>query len=111
MSDTVIPVLGYRILKELMSFAHKAVNSPFIDLPDMETESSPSSPIIASAMSLSMIQTSFEDLRYESITDFVRDFRKMLESYLRHYGPEHIIAKKAQKLDIMMEQKLALLSK
>ena len=57
------------------------------------------------------MQSKFENWEYESITEFVKEFREMLENHLRTQGPEHPVARKAQKMDIMMEQRLILLPK
>lgn len=93
-----------------MSFSNKAANSPFVELPNRkkhpEFYSETREPI-----ALTEIQEKFESGAYDCITEFVRDFRNMLESYIKYFGTEDYIAKKAQKFDIMMEQKLALLSK
>ena len=51
----------------------------------------------------------FRDHEYKSITEFVADFRTMLENSFRFHGPDHIISKRGQRLETKLEQKLALL--
>jgi hypothetical protein len=47
---------------------------------------------------------------YQTITEFVADMRLMLENCYRFNGPDHSISRKAQRLETLLEQKLALLS-
>lgn len=93
-----------------MSFSNKAVNTPFLNLPD-KNEHPDFYDKAKEPVSLTDMQDKFENFKYSTITEFVKDFRNMLENYLRYFGPDDVVAKKAQKFDIMMEQKLALLSK
>lgn len=53
----------------------------------------------------------FDNNEYKSMTEFVADFRLMLENCYRYNGPDHGISKKALRLETIMEQKLALLPK
>ncbi|XP_014770738.1 mucin-4 [Octopus bimaculoides] len=46
---------------------------------------------------------------YLSLTQFVADFRLMLENCYRYNGPDNYISKRGQRLETMFEQKLALL--
>ncbi|KAJ8401944.1 hypothetical protein AAFF_G00375250 [Aldrovandia affinis] len=57
------------------------------------------------------IEEKFVNKEYETITEFVADFRRMLENCYRIHGVDHWISKQAQKLEIMLEQKLTLLSR
>ncbi|XP_054896262.1 uncharacterized protein KIAA2026 [Poeciliopsis prolifica] len=63
------------------------------------------------SMCLHRIEEKFINQEYENITEFVADFRLMLENCYRYYGVDHWISKQAQKLEIMLEQKLTLLSR
>uniref|UniRef100_A0A3P9PGL4 Bromo domain-containing protein n=1 Tax=Poecilia reticulata TaxID=8081 RepID=A0A3P9PGL4_POERE len=63
------------------------------------------------SMCLRRIEKKFINQEYENITEFVADFRLMLENCYRYYGVDHWISKQAQKLEIMLEQKLTLLSR
>jgi Bromodomain len=53
----------------------------------------------------------FQNGIYNSITEFVGDMRLMLENCYRFNGPDHSISRKAQRLETLLEQKLALLSR
>jgi hypothetical protein len=57
------------------------------------------------------VREKFDTREYRTITEFVADFRMMLENCYRFNGPDHAISKKAQKLETILEQKLALLSR
>lgn len=63
------------------------------------------------SMCLRRMQERFISQEYETITEFVADFRLMLENCYRYHGVDHWISKQAQKLEIMLEQKLTLLSR
>ncbi|XP_038137939.1 uncharacterized protein KIAA2026-like [Cyprinodon tularosa] len=63
------------------------------------------------SMCMRRIEEKFINQEYENITEFVADFRLMLENCYRYYGVDHWISKQAQKLEIMLEQKLTLLSR
>uniref|UniRef100_A0A3Q4B4I8 Bromo domain-containing protein n=1 Tax=Mola mola TaxID=94237 RepID=A0A3Q4B4I8_MOLML len=63
------------------------------------------------SMCLRRMEDKFSNQEYETITEFVADFRLMLENCYRYHGVDHWISKQAQKLEIMLEQKLTLLSR
>lgn len=63
------------------------------------------------SMCLQRMEEKFVRQEYESITEFVADFRLMLENCYRYHGVDHWISKQAQKLEILLEQKLTLLSR
>ncbi|XP_062290365.1 uncharacterized protein KIAA2026 [Scomber scombrus] len=63
------------------------------------------------SMCLRRMQERFISQEYETITEFVADFRLMLENCYRYHGVDHWVSKQAQKLEIMLEQKLTLLSR
>ncbi|XP_061783443.1 uncharacterized bromodomain-containing protein 10 [Nerophis lumbriciformis] len=62
-------------------------------------------------MSLRIMEEKFTCREYKTITEFVTDFRLMLENCYRCHGVDHWMSKQAQKLEIMLEQKLTLLSR
>lgn len=63
------------------------------------------------SMCLQRMEEKFVRQEYESITEFVADFRLMLENCYRYHGVDHWISKQAQKLETLLEQKLTLLSR
>ncbi|XP_072260333.1 uncharacterized bromodomain-containing protein 10 [Pyxicephalus adspersus] len=60
-------------------------------------------------MSLLRIEEKFSAGQYRAIDHFVADFRSMLEGCFQLHGADHWLSKQAHKLEIMLEQKLALL--
>ncbi|XP_036365905.1 uncharacterized protein KIAA2026-like isoform X3 [Octopus sinensis] len=101
---------GYRILCELMADSNKAVNWPFLkavddSLPELEDYYER----ITNPMWMNKMRNSFETREYLSLTQFVADFRLMLENCYRYNGPDNYISKRGQRLETMFEQKLALL--
>ncbi|XP_045177152.2 uncharacterized protein LOC123537483 [Mercenaria mercenaria] len=102
---------GYKILSDLMSHAKRAANWPFMEsvevsAPDLYEVYKQR---IEKPMWLKLMKKKFEEHQYTTITDFVSDFRLMLENCYRFNGPDHYISKRAQKMETMLEQKLALL--
>ncbi|XP_075683452.1 putative bromodomain-containing protein 10 isoform X2 [Rhinoderma darwinii] len=65
----------------------------------------------APTMSFLRIEEKFSSGQYRAIEDFVSDFRTMLEGYYQLHGADHWLSKQAQKLELMLEQKLSLLSR
>ncbi|XP_069620530.1 uncharacterized bromodomain-containing protein 10 [Ranitomeya imitator] len=63
------------------------------------------------AMSLLRMEEKFSSGQYRAIGDFVSDFRTMLEGCYRLHGADHWLSRQAQKLELMLEQKLSLLSR
>lgn len=63
------------------------------------------------SMCLQRMEEKFVGQQYETITEFVADFRLMLENCYRYHGVDHWLSKQAQKLEVMLEQKLTLLSR
>ncbi|KAM9451486.1 putative bromodomain-containing protein 10 isoform 1-T1 [Clarias gariepinus] len=93
---------AYRIFQSFLLEKHKAVTALFWFPVGDQT---------ANEMSLKTIDDKFVKQEYESITEFVADFRQMLENCYRFHGVDHWISKQAQKLEIILEQKLTLLSR
>ena len=57
----------------------------------------------------SLVQIKLGDGQYSSITGVVADLRLMLENCYKFNGEEHPISKLAARLEIVIEQKLALM--
>ncbi|XP_061485418.1 uncharacterized protein KIAA2026 homolog isoform X3 [Rhineura floridana] len=121
---------GYRILSEFLLEKHRPLTAPFLrPLGDQETEDGQSGvaagvslqessrhqptqePQQLSGMWLLKMEEKFSTGQYRGIADFVADFRLMLETCYRLHGVDHWLSKQAQKLEMMLEQKLALLSR
>nr|XP_010306895.1 PREDICTED: uncharacterized protein KIAA2026 homolog [Balearica regulorum gibbericeps] len=73
--------------------------------------SNPSFQQSPAGMWLVKMEEKFSSGQYTGIADFVGDFRLMLETCYRLNGVDHWLSKQAQKLEMMLEQKLALLSR
>ena len=57
------------------------------------------------------VREKFETGMYKTITEFVADMRLLLENCYRFNGPDHSVSRKAQRIETLLEQKLALLSR
>ncbi|XP_021234967.1 uncharacterized protein KIAA2026 homolog isoform X11 [Numida meleagris] len=116
---------GYRILREFLLEKHRPLTAPFLKpLADQECvreeggagslsghNSSHSAQQSPAGMWLLKMEEKFSSGQYAGIADFVGDFRQMLETCYRLHGVDHWLSKQAQKLEMMLEQKLALLSR
>ncbi|XP_035699448.1 uncharacterized protein LOC118432052 isoform X1 [Branchiostoma floridae] len=103
---------GYRILREIMVDHRKNISWPFLDPVDVEGENLwDYHDRIKQPMWLRRIKDKFHNSEYSSITEFVSDMRLVLENCYRYNGINHYVSKQAQKMEKVMEQKLALLSK
>lgn len=109
---------AYRIFSSFLLDKHKGITSPFLQPICLQETQDGVGGVRAWAkqqqeqsMCLLRIKEKFVSKDYENITEFVRDFRLMLENCYRHHGVDHWISKQAQKLEIMLEQKLTLLSR
>ncbi|KAM6170468.1 putative bromodomain-containing protein 10 [Rhynchocyon petersi] len=117
---------GYRILGEFLQEKHRGLTAPFLQplgggVAGAEEEAAegsragtragraPSAP--GPGVGLLQMQEKFSRGQYAGITEFVADFRSMLETCYRLHGVDHWISKQGQKLEMMLEQKLALLSR
>ncbi|KAM6391378.1 putative bromodomain-containing protein 10 [Rhynochetos jubatus] len=114
---------GYRILREFLMEKHRPLTAPFLkplaDQTSLREEgpaslsdrnSSHSFQQSPAGMWLLKMEEKFSTGQYTGIADFVGDFRLMLETCYRLHGVDHWLSKQAQKLEMMLEQKLALLS-
>ncbi|KAI4880640.1 hypothetical protein NFI96_018159 [Prochilodus magdalenae] len=95
---------AFRIFHSFLLDKHKALTAPFWH-PIGPGERG------GAEMSFKRIDDKFVNREYENITGFVADFRLMLENCYRFHGVDHWISKQAQKLEIILEQKLTLLSR
>ncbi|MFT7815441.1 uncharacterized protein KIAA2026 homolog [Arapaima gigas] len=85
---------------------HKGITAPFMQPISPGDQHNDQQPVCLKRMA-----EKFDRLEYQTITEFVADFRLMLENCYRFHGVDHWISKQAQKLETMLEQKLTLLSR
>ncbi|KAM7368977.1 hypothetical protein PAMP_013277 [Pampus punctatissimus] len=109
---------AYRIFTGFLLDKHKGITSPFLQpIGHQEAQHgiggvrARGQSQLKQSMCLRRMEERFVNQEYESITEFVADFRLMLENCYRYHGVDHWISKQAQKLEIMLEQKLTLLSR
>ncbi|XP_029548150.1 uncharacterized protein KIAA2026 isoform X1 [Salmo trutta] len=102
---------AYRIFNGFLLEKHKGIMSPFLHPIGLEKHTDRVRGHIKKSMCFRRMEEKFVSREYETITEFVADFRLMLENCYRHHGIDHWISKQAQKLEIMLEQKLTLLSR
>uniref|UniRef100_A0A8C3XHI6 KIAA2026 n=1 Tax=Cyanoderma ruficeps TaxID=181631 RepID=A0A8C3XHI6_9PASS len=115
---------GYRILREFLLEKNRPLTAPFLKpLADQASfgeggagslsgrKSSQSLQQLPAGIWLLKMEEKFSSGQYTGIADFVCDFRLMLETCYRLHGVDHWLSKQAQKLEMMLEQKLALLSR
>ncbi|KAM6362750.1 putative bromodomain-containing protein 10 isoform 2-T3 [Pluvialis apricaria] len=115
---------GYRILREFLMEKYRPLTAPFLKpLTDQasireegagslsDRNSGHSFQQSQPGMWLLKMEEKFSSGQYTGIADFVGDFRLMLETCYRLHGVDHWLSKQAQKLEMMLEQKLALLSR
>ncbi|XP_049459421.1 uncharacterized protein KIAA2026 [Epinephelus fuscoguttatus] len=109
---------AYRIFTGFLLDKHKGITSPFLHpIGHQEAQHGiggvrgRGQAQLRQSMCLRRMEEKFINQEYETITEFVADFRLMLENCYRYHGVDHWISKQAQKLEIMLEQKLTLLSR
>lgn len=95
---------GRRILSEFLLDKHKTLTAPFVQPSEPEGSCQQQQPVWFRKM-----EEKFDNNQYGGITDFVADFRLMLENCYRFHGVDHWLSRQAQKLEMMLEQKLTLL--
>nr|XP_033781679.1 uncharacterized protein KIAA2026 homolog [Geotrypetes seraphini] len=93
---------AYRILCEFLQEKHRGLTAPFLQAEEAGE---------GAVSGLLAMEEKFVCGRYQGIGDFVADFRLMLENCYRRHGVDHWLSKQAQKVETMLEQKLALLSR
>ncbi|XP_027565437.1 uncharacterized protein KIAA2026 homolog isoform X2 [Neopelma chrysocephalum] len=115
---------GYRILREFLLEKYRPLTAPFLEpLADQAFFGEEGAGSLSGHKSgqclqqlpagiwLLKMEEKFSSGQYTGIADFVCDFRLMLETCYRLHGVDHWLSKQAQKLEMMLEQKLALLSR
>lgn len=109
---------AYRIFTGFLLDKHKGITSPFLHPVGHQEAQHGIGGVrgwgqaqLRQSMCLRRMEDKFINQEYETITEFVADFRLMLENCYRYHGVDHWISKQAQKLEIMLEQKLTLLSR
>ncbi|KAH0519338.1 hypothetical protein LTLLF_208990 [Microtus ochrogaster] len=117
---------GYRILGEFLQEKHRGLTAPFLQplggVAAGEEEVAEGRraggrggrvvpPQPGQGMCLLKMEEKFSSGQYRGITEFVADFRLMLETCYRLHGVDHWISKQGQKLEMLLDQKLALLSR
>ncbi|XP_037608682.1 uncharacterized protein KIAA2026 [Sebastes umbrosus] len=109
---------AYRIFTGFLLDKHKGITSPFLHpIGHQEAQHGiggvrgRGQAQLRRSMCLRRMEEKFINQEYGTITEFVADFRLMLENCYRCHGVDHWISKQAQKLEIMLEQKLTLLSR
>ena len=58
-----------------------------------------------------VVNGKFEAMKYETITDVIADLRLIIENCYRYNGADHYVSKQAEKMEQVLDQKLALLSR
>ncbi|XP_077593778.1 putative bromodomain-containing protein 10 [Stigmatopora nigra] len=109
---------AYRIFSCFLLDKHKAVAGLFLHAVGHQEEQcgvggvcAPGQARLEQSICLRSMEEKFVNQEYRSITEFVADFRLMLENCYRYHGVDHWLSKQAQKMEIMLEQKLTLLSR
>ncbi|XP_078070223.1 putative bromodomain-containing protein 10 isoform X2 [Mustelus asterias] len=108
---------GRRILSEFLLDKHKNLTAPFAQAGEAAAAGGGSGSLLLPPQQqqqpvwLHKMEEKFQQNQYLGITDFVADFRLMLESCYRLHGVDHWLSRQAQKLEMMLEQKLTLLSR
>lgn len=109
---------AYKIFTGFLLDKHKGITGPFLHPIGhqeaqrcIEAVQDRGPAQLKQSMCLQRMEEKFVSQEYETITEFVADFRLMLENCYRYHGVDHWISKQAQKLEIMLEQKLTLLSR
>lgn len=109
---------AYKIFTTILLDKHKAITSQFLHpIGHLEVQhgiggvQGQAHSQLRQSMCLQKIKEKFVNQEFETITEFVADFRLMLENCYRYHGVDHWISKQAQKLETILEQKLTLLSR
>lgn len=96
---------GYRLFRNLLTQQKKYIQQ----LDEYEVENKNDEEEIAEKVTFTTINDNFNNGTYENITEVVTDIRIVLENCYRRNGFNHQISKCARSLELVLEQKLALL--
>ncbi|KAJ7986870.1 hypothetical protein DPEC_G00332890 [Dallia pectoralis] len=102
---------AYRIFNSFLLEKHKGITTPFLHPIGLIDHTDRSGGLLKQSMCFRRMGEKFVSREYDTVTEFVADFRLMLENCYRYHGVDHWISKQAQKLEMMLEQKLTLLSR
>ncbi|CAL9683378.1 unnamed protein product [Knipowitschia caucasica] len=103
---------AFRIFTDFLTEKHKHITSPFLrPAVDKDEEPRHGHAKVSPSICLRRMEEKFVHQEYRSITEFVADFRSMLENCYRRHGVDHWLSKQAQRLEVLLEQKLTLLSR
>ncbi|KAK4468794.1 hypothetical protein MN116_007566 [Schistosoma mekongi] len=102
--------LSWEILENLMSRQHAQVNYLFMDDPEPVKGITDNKTVGMVPVSLTRMNEKFLNGTYRGIREFVCDFRLMLLNCYRYNGISSRIGRCAEKLELLFEQKLQLLS-
>ncbi|XP_065051086.1 uncharacterized protein LOC135680814 [Rhopilema esculentum] len=101
---------AYKILREILSDKTKSVIEPFLSAVNPD-EYPDYYEVIKEPMDLFKISEKFHAMQYSSITEMVADIRQIIENCYKYNGVDAFISKQAHKLEVILEQKLNLLSR
>nr|CAB3226165.1 bromodomain-containing protein 3 [Phallusia mammillata] len=102
---------GLRIINEIIK-QNKTICWPFMEPVDTEGLGLWDYELkIKEPMWLNKILENIDQDHYNSLSDIARDFRLMVENCYRYNTTDHPISKKAKRLEMFFESKLALLSR
>lgn len=97
---------AYNIIQYLMSPAIKYTNLPFMEERFFDGAASK-----RNSISLNKVKKLLLEGHYNNITEVIRDIRLIFENCYRAYDSSHKLSKRALKLEMLLEQKLALLTR
>ena len=101
---------GMRILLDILSSLHNNTTAPFMEEVDAARDGAPDYyKVIDKPMWITKIKDKFKANGYQSIEQFVQDFRQLLENCYKYNGPAHPVTKKGLRIEQTLEQKLSLL--
>ncbi|CAM9893758.1 unnamed protein product [Lampetra planeri] len=99
--------LGYRLLQDFTTERYKAVGSHFLGPEYAAGKQAAAGPPVC----LGAMRERFTRGRYATLAEVVSDLRLVVETCYRARGVDHWLSKRAQRMELILEQKLALLSR